>query len=174
MNISKQTDSAYENCLRYAREAKVILLHPQSRLRSLIVARLLADRGVSTFYYALDVDDINLRSFLAGIMGSLARQHVTFGRQMNVLPARLLEDPYKHLDAILRPFIVELTEMADGEFWLVLDEFDRADLADDVLRFVERLSHLAPDHCKILLNGRKLPRLPWLSMIAKRHAVILR
>ena len=174
MNISKQTAFAYEICLRYAREVKIILLHPQSRLRSLIVARLLGDRAVSTFYYALDVDDINLRSFLAGITGSLSRQHVTFGRQMNVLPARLLEDPYKHLDVILRTFIAELTEMADGEFWLVLDEFDRADLADDVLRFVERLSHLAPDDCKILLNGRTLPRLPWLSMIAKRHAVILR
>ena len=174
MTPENQTRSAYEKCLRYAREAKITLLDPQSRMRSLFVARLLSDRRVSTYYYALDVDDINLSSFLAGITGSLSRQHATFGRQINVLPASLLDDPYRNLDAILRTFIAELREMAAGEFWIVLDEFDRADLADDVLRFVERLSHRAPDRCKILLNGRTVPRMPWLSMIAKRHAVVLR
>jgi len=174
MNIKEQSFTAYESFLCYSSEAKIILLHPQSRLRSVIMARLLADKDLSTFYYALDVDDINLRNFLPGIMGSLSRQHGTFGRQMNVLPAQQLEDPYKYLDLILRTFIAELTELADGEFWLVLDEFDRADLADDVQRFVERLSHHVPERCRIVLNGRTLPRMPWLSMIAKRHAIILR
>ncbi len=174
MNLKEQSLAAYESFLRYSSEAKIILLHPQSRLRSVVMARLLADKDLSTFYYALDLDDVNLGNFLRGIMGSLARQHVTFGRQLNILPARQLDDPYKHLDLILRTFIAELTELADGEFWLVLDEFDRADLADDVQRFVERLSHHAPERCKIVLNSRTLPRMPWLSMIAKGHAVILR
>lgn len=174
MNKNNQLNSAYERFLHYSSEAKIVLLHPRSRLRSVIMARLLGDGRESTFYYALDADDINLGNFLPGIMRSLSRQHGAFGRQLNVLPARLLEDPYKHLDVILQTFIAELTELADGEFWLALDEFDRADLADDVLRFVERLSHHAPRRCKIVLNGRTLPRMPWLSMIAKRHAVILR
>lgn len=173
MNIKEQTHSAYAKFLRIASEAKIILLHPQSRLRSLIMARLLGDDHESTYYYALDVDDINLRNFLTGIMGSLSRQHVTFGRQMNVLPSSVMDDPFRHMESILRTFIAELAEVAEGEFWLVLDEFDRADLADDVLRFVERLSHYAPERCKIVLNGRTLPRMPWLAMIAKRHAVIL-
>ena len=174
MKNTKQLCLAYENFLRYSGDAKIILLHPESRHRSLIMARLLGDSDVATFYYALDVDDINLRNFLPGILRGLSRQHVTFGRQMNVLPARLLEDPNKHLDTILRTFIAELAELSDGQFWLVLDEFDRADLADDVQRFVERLSHFAPERCKIVLNGRTLPRMPWLSMIADRQAVILR
>ena len=174
MNINELTLTAYENFLSFSRQAKIILLHPQSRLRSVIVARLLGDTEVKTFYYALDIDDINLRNFLPGVMGSLSRQHVTFGRQMNVLPQNVLHDPNRHMDLILRTFISELTELADGEFCLVLDEFDRADPADDVQRFVERLSHLAPERCTIVLNGRTLPRMPWLSMIAKRHAVMLR
>jgi DNA-binding SARP family transcriptional activator len=174
MTIRGQTYSAYEIFLNFSRQAKIILLHPQSRLRSVIVARLLTDTKTTTFYYALDIDDINLRNFLLGIVGGLSRQHVTFGRQMNVLPQNVLDDPNKHIDLILRTFISELTELTDGEFCLVLDEFDRADPADDVQRFVERLSHLAPERCKIVLNGRSLPRMPWLSMIAKRHAVILR
>ena len=174
MNAKEGTNSAYERFLRYADDAKIVLLHPQSRLRSITMARLLGDGDRSAFYYALDVDDINLRNFLTGILGSLARQHASFGRQLNVLSSKALSEPYKRLDLILRAFIAELTELADGEFWLVLDEFDRADLADDVLRFVERLSYHAPDRCKIVLNGRSLPRMPWLSMIARGHAVILR
>ena len=174
LNIKEQTRSAYETILKISRQAKIILLHPQSRLRSLIVARLLADRAVKTFYYALDIDDINLRNFLTGIADVLSRQHATFGRQLNVLPEHILDDPYRHLDRILSAFISELTELSDGEFCLILDEFDRADPADDVLRFVERLSHLAPERCNIVLNGRSLPRMPWLAMIAKGHAVIFR
>lgn len=154
--------------------AKIILLHPRSPLRSLLMAKLLGDERVATFYYALDIDDINLRSFLTGITGSLSRQHVSFGRQMNLLPKSVLDDPLRHMESILRTFIAELMEVAEGEFWLALDEFDRADLADDVLRFVERLSHNVPERCKIVLNGRTLPRMPWLAMIAKRHAVIAR
>ena len=174
MQTKDRTIPAYESFLRYSSEAKIILLHPQSRWRSILMARLLGDGSRYTFYYALDVDDINLRNFLPGIMSGLSRQHVTFGRQMNMLPANVLNDPFKYLDQILRTFIDELTELADGEFWLVLDEFDRAAQADDVQRFVERLSHHAPERCKIVLNGRTLPRMPWLSMIAKGHAVILR
>lgn len=174
MNANERADSAYESFQNHCQGAKIILLHPRSRLRSLILAKLLGDGGLRAFYYALDIDDVNLRNFLTGVMDRLSRQHATFGRLMNVLPAMALDDPYKHLDEILRAFIAELTELADGEFWFVLDEFDRADLADDLLRFVERLSHLAPERCKIVINSRTLPRLPWLSMIAKGHAVIAR
>ena len=174
MSIREQSYSAYETFLNFSRQAKIILLHPQSRLRSLIVARLLADPSSTAFYYALGIDDINLKNFLMGIMDSLSRQHVTFGRQLNLLPQSALDDPNRQMELILRTFISELTELADGEFCLVLDEFDRADLADEVQRFVERLSHLAPARCKIVLNGRSLPRMPWLAMIAKRHALILR
>ncbi|MCY4061054.1 MAG: bacterial transcriptional activator domain-containing protein [Chloroflexi bacterium] len=138
------------------------------------MARLLGDSDLSAFYYALDVDDIKLGNFLPSLLGTLSRQNVIFGRQMNVLPANVIDDPYKHMDVILRTFIAELSELGDREIWLVLDEFDRADLADDVKRFVERLSHQAPARCKIVLNGRSLPRMPWLSMIANRQAVIIR
>ncbi len=174
MGIDHQSSSAYVNFLRYSSEAKIILLHPQSRLRSMIMARLLGDSDLSAFYYALDVDDMKLGNFLPSLMGALSRQNVIFGRQMNLLPANVFDDPYKHMDVILQTFVAELSELGDREIWLVLDEFDRADLADDVKRFVERLSHKAPAHCKIVLNGRSLPRMPWLSMIANRQAVIIR
>lgn len=174
MNIQLHITPAYETFLRFVGDSKIVLLHPSSRFRSLIVARLLGDSREKTYYYALDVDDINLFNFLTGLISGLSKQHSTFGRLLSLLPQNVLENPYKHLELVLRTFLDELAEFEDGDFFLVLDEFDRADAADDVHRFVERLSHMAPDRCKIVLSGRTLPRLPWLAMIAKRQAVILR
>ncbi len=174
MNIRLHVQPAYENLLSFASQSKIILLHPASQLRSLMVARLLSDSARKSYYYALDIDDINLFHFLTGLINGLAKQHASFGRHLNVLPQNVLQNPYRHLDLVLSTFLKELSEFEDGDFILLFDEFDRADPADDVHRFVERLSHLAPDRCTIVLNGRSLPRLPWLSMIAKRHAVILR
>jgi len=174
MNIRLRAQPAYENLLCFASQSKIILLHPASQLRSLVVARLLSDSARKTYYYALDIDDINLFYFLTGLINGLAKQHVSFGRHLNLLPQDVLQNPNRHLDLVLSTFLKELSEFEDGDFILLFDEFDRADPADDVHRFVERLSHLAPDRCTIVLNGRSLPRLPWLSMIAKGHAVILR
>ena len=174
MNIHAHTQAAYESFLRFAGESKISLLHPDSRFRTLVVARLLADPDIHTLYYALDVDDINLRNFLTGIIRRLSLQHATFGRLLSMLPANNLDDPNKHMELVINTFIDELSEIESDSFYLILDEFDRADLADDIKRFVERLSHSAPGHCRIVLNGRSLPRMPWLSMMAKRHAIIVR
>ncbi len=174
MNIRLLVQPAYEKLLSFASQSKIILLHPASQWRSLVVARLLSDSARKTYYYALDIDDINLFHFLTGLINGLAKQHASFGRHLNVLPQNVLRNPYSHLDLVLKTFLQELSEFDDGDFILLFDEFDRADPADDIHRFVERLSHLAPDRCTIVLNGRSLPRLPWLSMVAKRHAVILR
>ena len=174
LNITDLIQPSYRNLKRFAAQSKIILLHPASRFRSLVIARLLNDPDANALYYALDVDDTNLLSFLTGLMRSLAKQRKTFGRRLNLLPGNVLDDPYQHIELLLATVIDELYELEAGEFYLVFDEFDRADLADDVHRFVERLSHLTPQNCTIVLHGRSLPRLPWLSMMAKGHAVILR
>ena len=173
-NLHDRVEPALEVFRRYSVDAKIILLHPTNRLRTVLLARLIGDPSVRTLYYALDLDDINLRNFLTSITHVLSSQHPTFGRHINVLQANVLEDPYKYFDEVLEAFVRELDEMDDGDFLFVLDEFDRADRADDIQRFVERLSHFLPERCKIVLNSRTLPRMPWLAMIAKRHAVILR
>ncbi len=174
MNIQAHILPAVEKLQYFSSQSKIILLHPASRYRSLVVSRLLSDASKRTYYYALDIDDINLYNFLTGLMNTLAKQRATFGRHLNLLSQDALYEPYKHLDLVLDTFLKELAEIGDGDFFLILDEFDRADAADDVHRFVERLSHLMPDRCTIVLNGRTLPRLPWLSMMAKRHGLILR
>ena len=174
MNIDNRVQRALEVFHRYAADAKIVVLHPTNRLRNVLLASLVGDPGIQTFYYSFDLDDTNLLNFITSITHEMSNQHPLFGRHINLLKSNILKDPYKYIDDILRAFVRELSEMHDGEFYFILDEFDRADRADDVQRFIERLSHFLPDRCKLIINTRTLPRMPLLAMIAKRHAVILR
>jgi DNA-binding SARP family transcriptional activator len=117
----------------------------------------------------LGPDDINLDSFLSGITHDLANQHATFGRHINILPRTERED----FDSALNAFARDIAELSDEPFMLILDEYDRSDSADDIQVFVERLIGRLPEHCKLVINSRSLPRLPWVSLISQKKAVML-
>lgn len=174
MNLHDHIQPSYQSFLDYSADAKIILLHPSGRYRSVLLARLTGDLNINTFYYALGLDDINLRNFLTSIMHDLSNQHPTFGRHLNLLPKSVHDDPYNNFEVVLETFIKELVELSDETYFFIFDEFDRSDGADDIQRFIEQLSHHLPMRCKIILNSRTLPRMPWVAMIAKDHAVILR
>lgn len=63
--------------------------------------------------------------------------------------------------------------MSQEPFYLILDEYDRSDSADDIQRFVEKLVANPSHNCRIIINSRTLPRLPWVSLIAQKRAVLL-
>ena len=83
MNIQLRIRPVYDKLLSFASSSKIILLHPASRFRSLVVARLLADSAHKTYYYALDIDDINLFHFLTGLINNLAKQLTTVSPRHN-------------------------------------------------------------------------------------------
>ncbi len=174
MNLHSHIEPSYQSFLQYSENAKIILLHPSGRYRSVLLARIIRDPNIPTFYYALGMDDINLRNFLTSITHDLSNQHPTFGRHLNLLPKSVHENPYAHFEVILHTFIKELVELSDETYYFIFDEYDRSDSADDIQRFIERLSHFLPLRCKIIVNSRTLPRMPWVAMVSKRQAVILR
>jgi DNA-binding SARP family transcriptional activator len=169
MKLHDLIEQSYQNFLEQSASARVILLHPRSRYRSVLVARLINSPDIKTYYYALGPDDINLKSFLSGITHDLANQHPTFGRHINILPPN---DTGK-FELLLETFASDLAEISEEPFMLILDEYDRSDSADDVQMFIERLVGLLPDNCKLVINSRTLPRLPWVSLIARKWAVLL-
>jgi DNA-binding SARP family transcriptional activator len=169
MKFSKVIDNIYRAFLEYAANANIILLHPRSRYRSVLIARLVNSPDVKTFYYALGPDDLNVDSFLAGVTHDVADQVPTFGRHLHMLPRNLQGD----FDTLLHTFAQDITELSDDPFFFILDEYDRSDGADDVQHFVERLSAILPPHVKLVINSRTLPRLPWISMISRKGAVML-
>jgi len=173
MRLHTLIDDAYQTLLNQLDNTRVALLHPSSRYRSMLIARLINDSSYRVFYYALGPDDIKLQAFLASITHDMANQHPTFGRHINMLPRDVYENPSDHFDTVLDTFVADLTEISDDNFILVLDEYDRSDTADDVQRFVEKLAGRLPGNGRMVINSRTLPRLPWVSMIAAKEAVML-
>lgn len=169
MPLQDFVEQSYQTFLRHSLHARLILFHPHSRYRSVLTARLINAPEVKVFYHALGPDDLNLQSFLTSIAHDLANQHPTFGRHLNLMP----QSGYDDLDTLLNTFARDLSELSDEDFYLVLDEYDRSDSADDVQLFIYHLAGRLPANCRIVLNSRTLPRLPWVSLIAQKYAVLL-
>lgn len=149
--------------------SRVVLLHPRSRYRSMLVAQLMNDPDTQVFYYAMGPDDVNVRSFLSGITHDLANQQPTFGRYLNQIHFETQDDDELLLDA----FVADVRDLSDEPFLLILDEYDRTDSADDLQAFVEQVILRLPAKCQLVINSRTLPRLPWVSLIAQKKAIIL-
>jgi DNA-binding SARP family transcriptional activator len=170
MELNSLIGASYQAFQDRAADARVVLLHPESRYRSVLVAQLMRDPDSHVFYYAMGPDDVNVGSFLAGITHDLANQHPTFGRYLN----RIHFEESGNTSEILDAFVADLADLSEEPFLLILDEYDRTDGADDIQAFVEQVILRAPSHCRLVMNSRTLPRLPWVSLIAQRKAVILK
>lgn len=170
MSLQNLVADTYATFQHYAEESQIVLLHPDSRLRSMLVAHLLNINPKQTFYYAMGADDVNLGAFLDGFAHDLAEQNPTFGRHLY----QRWHTPKHDLDTLVRAFVADLAELYDEPYMLILDEFDACGESDDIQVFWERVVRYLPDHCQLVVNGRSIPRMPWVSYIARRQAAILR
>ncbi|GAB5492146.1 MAG: hypothetical protein Phog2KO_23610 [Phototrophicaceae bacterium] len=173
MKLNAAMNAAYEALLQQATNTPVLLLHPNSRYRSILVAMLINDENVNSFYYALGSNDINLKTFIEILTQEMLNQHPTFGRHLNLLSPSIFENLAENLVIVVDKFAQELSELSDDDFIFILDEYDRSDNADDIHGFIERLADVLPENCHLVLNSRTLPRLPWVAMIAKNRAALL-
>ncbi len=171
LNHQEQIEASYQ-LLRSLKEP-IILLHPQSKYRSLLLARLMNESPRPCFYYALDLDDISAHALIESMTRTMSNQFPLFGRHLNLQPEAVFKHFSAHEELVMETFRRELEDLSDEPFYLLLDEYDRSDQAADIHRFVELLAEYLPPHCQLILNGRTLPRLPWIALIAKRKAAIL-
>jgi two-component SAPR family response regulator len=173
MNLHARIDHHYDILLQEIQKSQVVLLHPDSTYRAMLVAKLVKDPAVKTFYYALGWDDIDVPSFIYSMVHDLSLQHPTFGRHLTFIPNSVYEDLSSNMPLVVDCFVRELREMSDEPFVLIFDEYDRSDIADDVQRFVERLAVALPENCHLVINSRTLPRISWISLIARNKASML-
>ncbi len=168
MTLPGMLDDIYGVFRQRSEQARLILLHPESRYRTPFIARLTRAADYQVFYYALGADDVDLPSLLTGMTHDLSAQNPLFGRYLHMLYADDWQNPEKLVEAACR----DIAALSSQPFLLVLDEYDRSQTADDIQWFIENLVQRLPDHCRIVINSRTFPRLPWVSMIAQRHAVM--
>jgi two-component SAPR family response regulator len=174
MQMQQIVNQSYDTLLAQANRTRVLLLHPKSKYRSLLLAKLLNDDRITTIYYAMGADDNSLKTFIDNLTHDVPNQHATFGRHLNMVAAAAYENLEDNLDTILQAFVREVQELgANKPLLFVIDEYDRSDEADDVHQFIEALAEVLPAHVHLVLNGRSLPRLPWVAMIAKRQALLV-
>lgn len=169
MELNSLIGASYQAFKDRARDARVVLLHPASHYRSVLVAQLMNDPETQVFYYAMGPNDENIHSFLSGITHDLANQHPTFGRYLN----QIHFESETNLEVLRDAFVADLNDLSDEPFLLILDEYDRTDGADDLQEFVGLVILKLPARCQLLINSRTLPRLPWVSLIAQKKAIIL-
>lgn len=172
MSLQSLVADAYAAFQYYSQGAQVVLLHPDSRLRSMLVAHLLNETPKPIFYYAIGADDVSIESFIDGITHDLANQHPTFGRHLYQTNWREYEQ--LDLEAAVDAFVADINEISSEPFMLILDEFDASDTADLIQVFWERVVRKLPFQCQLVINSRTLPRMPWVSLMARQQAVMLK
>jgi len=173
MNLNELIAKSHHTFQEHIGDTQVILLHPESRYRSVLVAKLIHEPQMTTFYYALGSGDTSLEAFVNNITHDLATQHSTFGRHVNTLSSDLYQNLNENHQIIIEALAKDIEELSDEEFLLILDEYDRSDGADDIQRFIELLADNLPPNCRLVINSRTLPRISWLSLVAKNEATLL-
>ena len=167
-NLQKFIEHSYDALLERTQDVPIVLLHPQSNYRSVVVARLMAEAPKPVFYHALASYDVNVEAFLSGLTHNLSERAPTFGWHLSKLASQTAKR-----EEIVEGLVNELSELSDDPFYLVLDHYDASDHADDVQELLEDLLNQLPSHCQVIINSRTLPRMPWLALVARRVAVIL-
>jgi DNA-binding SARP family transcriptional activator len=171
--ITPSSARAFELLLSELSRMQVILLHPQSKYRSLLVSQLVNSTSHKVFYYALSPNDTDIQSLVIGMVHMLSSQRPLFGRHLCSLPNTIWENPTNHIDTIVDCFIRELNELSSDDYALILDEYDRSDTSDEVQQLFEALFVRLPHQTHIVINSRQLPRLCWVALIVQNKSTIL-
>ncbi|MBN1120144.1 MAG: hypothetical protein JXJ17_03635 [Anaerolineae bacterium] len=170
MSLKELVYPSIETLAAHYTSNKLLLIHPSSRYRTLLIAALLDSPPCPLFYYSLGVTDVSLAQLLTGLAHDLADQSPTFGRRLNQVRSNYPDD----FDQLAAALAEDLAELSEGDYLLILDEYDRADNIPEIQTFVEYLLDYLPDNCHLLINSRSLPRLPWVALVAKHQAVVLK
>jgi DNA-binding SARP family transcriptional activator len=169
MSLQTISDELYQAFVQKGEHARIVLLHSHGHYRSLLMSRLLSSPDFHTVYYAMGPDDVDTVAFLSGFTHDLAEQYPTFGTHVNQVGFDTSDE-----EALVMALAQDLNELDHEPYLLILDEFDQAEIADDLQHFLEHLVNYLPAQCRLVLSGRKLPRLPWVSLIAQNKAIMLR
>jgi len=149
---------------------KVLLIHPSSHYGKLLIAALIDASPCELFCYGMGIEDVSLDQFLIGISNSLAVQSSNFRCEIIEALNQKIADP----GALAEVFARDLTWLSSDHYLLILDEYDRADTVVDIQTFMEALLDFLPVQCHLVIGSRTLPRLPWVGLVARRQAVVLR
>lgn len=149
---------------------RLLLIHPESRNRTLLLAALLGAPPCPLYYHQLEAIDTRLSLFLTGLSYGLAGQTPGFGYHLNPVLRETPDD----IAALASALSQDLAELNQKDYLLILDDFDHCDPALGLEPFFSLLLDDLPAACHLLIYSRTIPALPWIALIARGRAMILR
>lgn len=170
MILENLVTPALETLVEQIQNNQLLLIHPRSRVRLLLLAALLEFPPCPLYYHQLRVTDTSLDSFLTGLVYGLAEQTPGFGYHLT----SVLRETPGDLGAVAAAVARDLAAIAQDDYLLILDDFDYCDASPGFFPFFERLFESLPVSCHLLISSRTIPPLPWIALIARRRATIIR
>ncbi|NDJ52806.1 MAG: hypothetical protein GYB68_06960 [Chloroflexi bacterium] len=149
---------------------KLLLVHPSSRYRTLLIAAAMQNAPCPVYYYGFGVEDVTLNHFIGQLTRELADQNPAFGRRL----VEVRSDPEVGVETLAEALGEDLAELEKQHYILILDEYDRSDSNTEMQSFFDHLLTHLPEHCHLLINSRQMPRLPWVALVARHEAIVLK
>lgn len=161
--------------LRYLRseypQYKLLLIHPFSRYRSLLVMGLInRPPGLLYYYRVRDSHVGNLNGFLYGLIDAL-EEHAP--ATTTALDQALTSTP-DDIPALAGALSTDLAREDSDYTLLIIDDADLVNGIADCQRFLATLVAALPAHCHLLIAGRTLPTFSWLPLVAAGEAIVLK
>lgn len=165
-------DHILEKFQEYTKTTRAVILAPNSKYADALIAKLLHHPQYTALYYAISADDLELSTFIDNMSRAFVDRCETFGRYTSLAHLQWPNGLAAFREAILDGMIQDFNGMTGQRILLIVDDFDHAEQAEDIQRFLEELAIRLPEHCLLVFNGRTQPRFPWMSMIAQTRAII--
>lgn len=165
-------DEILEKFHEYARKTRVMLISPNSRYGSALIARLLNHPQYNALYYGLYPEDTDLHTFIDNFTQVFLNANAPFGRHTSTAHLQWRQGGNAFREAVLNGLLRDLAAINDKPLLLIFDHFDLIDNAADVRLFIEDLALQLPPHCLLLIHGRGDFHQSWVTLIAKTHVLI--
>lgn len=153
--------------------ARAVILQPTSKHRTALVAHLLTSGEYTPLYFALTPESGDLEVFIDAMLRSFAEQNDEIGKYASAAHAQYHKGMQAFREATIEGLVRDFQTLSGKRVLVIFDNFDYAENAEEVQRFVEELIVRLPDNCLAVINGRSQPRFPWNSLIAQTRAIIL-
>lgn len=151
-------------------KGKLIIFYPDSQFRNGYITHLIGTHTNEqpVFYLSLNRNDFSILTYLRKLVQIISQSYPAFGHHTY---AALPEATYQ-TEKLLIAFSEDLKLIQAGKAVLIIDEFDLSTIETD--NFIIRLVDFLPPNWMVIINGRVIPALPILGLLAKGNTILLK
>lgn len=166
MSISYISDMGFHRHKERAKNARLIVIHPQTKHRGPFTAFFQETFGDALLVYAVAPGQDKPKDLVKGLVSQVAALEKGFGEK-----TRAALDGDVH--ALTQALAADLSALAGGRFGLFLDSFDNLKVNSAIIDFLRALANALPAGSQLILATRELPHDPWMPLLKEPHVAVL-